>query len=57
MNVFQLKKTEDSNDIKQKTCTNCSTIITCGCQWVEASDGTRVCDECLVSYEEKLNSN
>lgn len=37
-----------------RTCTNCGTTITCGCQDRIASDGKRVCSQCVVMYEQQL---
>ena len=35
-------------------CTNCQTQLSCGCQTRVASDGTKVCSNCLSSYENML---
>ena len=32
-------------------CKNCGTLITCGCQYQLASDGTHCCDDCIQAYE------
>lgn len=62
MPVFDLTPL-DNNEINQNviiqpstpnSCPNCNTIITCGCQWVIASDGRKVCDECQDAYEQTL---
>ena len=37
-----------------RTCTNCGSTITCGCQDRIASDGKKVCGNCLASYEAKI---
>lgn len=37
-----------------KTCTNCGTQITCGCQERTASDGKQVCSNCIAAYENHL---
>ena len=37
-----------------RTCQNCSTAITCGCQVKTASDGKQVCNNCVSNYETKL---
>jgi PHP family Zn ribbon phosphoesterase len=37
-----------------RTCTNCGSTITCGCQDRIASDGKKVCGNCLASYEDKM---
>jgi hypothetical protein len=37
-----------------RTCTNCGTTITCGCQDRIASNGIRVCGNCITSYEAKI---
>lgn len=37
-----------------RTCTNCGTTITCGCQDRIASDGKKVCSKCSPSYEQLL---
>ena len=39
-----------------RTCTNCGTTITCGCQDRIASNGTRVCANCISSYEIYLST-
>lgn len=39
-----------------RTCTNCGTTITCGCQDRIASNGTRVCTNCISSYEIQINA-
>jgi|688.fasta_scaffold2688412_2 hypothetical protein len=35
-------------------CNNCQTALGCSCQQRKATDGTVVCNNCLVSYENKL---
>jgi hypothetical protein len=37
-----------------RTCTNCGNTITCGCQDRIASDGKKVCSNCLAIYEQQL---
>jgi hypothetical protein len=37
-----------------RTCTNCGTQITCGCQDRIASNGSKVCSTCLALYEQQL---
>lgn len=65
MHTFNLIPVEEStasetprivSPVTPKTCPNCETIITCGCQWALASDGVTVCDECLGDYEQKIKS-
>lgn len=36
------------------TCTNCGTTITCGCQQRVASNGKKVCANCITAYEQQL---
>jgi transcription elongation factor Elf1 len=36
------------------TCPNCNAQITCGCQVRTASNGAKVCSNCLAHYEQKL---
>ena len=38
------------------TCSNCGTILTCGCQRKIASDNTACCDACLEAYEKSIQS-
>jgi hypothetical protein len=40
-----------------RTCTNCGTTITCGCQDRIASNGVRVCANCIGSYEAQIILN
>jgi hypothetical protein len=40
----------------KRTCTNCGSSITCGCQVKKASDGTQVCARCITQYENKLKT-
>lgn len=44
-----------------RTCSNCGTAISCGCQVKTASDGKQVCNSCITQYEAaiavKNNSN
>ncbi len=63
MPIFELTPLDESGIPQQdpivqpkipQSCPNCNTIITCGCQWVIASDGQKVCDECQDAYEQKL---
>jgi hypothetical protein len=35
-------------------CQNCGSAITCGCQKRVASDGTKVCNNCIQLYEKAL---
>jgi len=35
-------------------CTNCNSQITCGCQVRVASDGLKVCTNCVTFYEKTL---
>jgi hypothetical protein len=35
-------------------CTNCKTQLSCGCQTRVASNGTKVCSNCLADYENRL---
>lgn len=37
-----------------KTCPNCGTQITCGCQERVASNGNKVCGNCITAYENTL---
>lgn len=37
-----------------KTCTNCGASITCGCQERVASDGKKICSNCIALYEQQL---
>lgn len=37
-----------------RSCPNCGAQITCGCQDRNASDGTRVCSNCVAFYEQQL---
>ena len=37
-----------------KTCINCGTQITCGCQERTATDGKKVCSNCVTLYEQQL---
>lgn len=37
-----------------KSCTNCGATITCGCQERVASDGKKVCSNCVTLYEKQL---
>lgn len=37
-----------------RTCTNCGTTITCGCQDRIASNGVRVCANCIGTYEAQI---
>ena len=37
-----------------RTCTNCGNTITCGCQDRIASDGKKVCSNCLAIYEQQI---
>ena len=38
------------------TCPNCGTTISCGCQIRTASNGSKVCNNCITSYEIKLTT-
>jgi hypothetical protein len=35
-------------------CTNCNVHLDCGCQRINASDGTVCCEQCVAKYEESL---
>jgi hypothetical protein len=37
-----------------RTCINCGSQITCGCQDRVATDGKKVCSSCVVTYEQQL---
>lgn len=37
-----------------RSCPNCGAQITCGCQDRTASDGKRVCSNCVAFYEQQL---
>ena len=37
-----------------QTCTNCKTVLSCGCERVTASDGALCCNNCIQSYEQHL---
>jgi transcription elongation factor Elf1 len=37
-----------------RNCPNCGAQITCGCQDRTASDGKRVCSNCVAYYEQQL---
>lgn len=37
-----------------RTCPNCGTTITCGCQDRIATDGKLVCSNCIALYEQQL---
>jgi hypothetical protein len=37
-----------------RQCSNCGTQITCGCQDRIASNGIRVCANCISLYEQQL---
>lgn len=37
-----------------RNCPNCGAQITCGCQDRVASDGKKLCSNCLTSYEQHL---
>jgi hypothetical protein len=36
------------------TCSNCGAAITCGCQIKTASDGKKVCSNCIAIYEKQI---
>jgi hypothetical protein len=40
-----------------RQCSNCGTQITCGCQDRIASNGVRVCANCIGSYEAQIILN
>jgi hypothetical protein len=40
-----------------RQCSNCGTQITCGCQDRMASNGVRVCANCITLYEQQLLVN
>lgn len=62
MPVFSLDKIEENDQNDQPIrplvpkCPNCGTIISCGCQWVDASNGQKVCESCVSEYEKSINS-
>ncbi len=61
MHVFNLTKIEDLQPVnteipQQNTCPNCNSVISCGCQRVQATDGNIVCNDCILSYEDRLKS-
>ena len=37
-----------------RNCPNCGAQITCGCQDRVASDGKKVCSNCVALYEQQL---
>ena len=37
-----------------RTCPNCGSQITCGCQDRTASNGVKVCSTCVSLYEQQL---
>jgi len=39
------------------TCPNCGAQITCGCQERIASNGAKICTNCIANYENMLVSN
>ena len=39
-----------------RTCTNCGSQITCGCQDRTASNGAKVCSSCVALYEQQLTA-
>ena len=40
----------------RRACTNCKSVITCGCQVKTSSDGKQVCTRCLTQYENNLKA-
>ena len=42
--------------MSQGSCSNCGATITCGCQVRTASDGARVCTNCVAVYEQQIAS-
>lgn len=38
----------------KNNCTNCGSVISCGCQIKTASNGTTVCSNCINAYEIKI---
>ena len=42
---------------KFENCKNCNGLITCGCEYQLASDGTNCCDACIKDYEAKLKAS
>jgi hypothetical protein len=38
-------------------CSNCNSNISCSCQVRTASDGKKVCVNCLTNYEQQLKLN
>lgn len=39
-----------------RTCPNCGTTITCGCQDRVASNGKQCCQSCISFYEQQLSA-
>jgi hypothetical protein len=39
------------------TCLNCGSPISCGCQRRVASDGKKVCNNCIQLYEKMLKDS
>lgn len=39
-----------------RTCPNCGSQITCGCQDRVASNGAKVCSTCVALYEQQLTT-
>lgn len=35
-------------------CSNCKTKLSCGCQKATASNGAKVCKNCVSAYNQKL---
>jgi len=38
-----------------KTCPNCGSQLSCGCQRRTASNGTTCCENCIAGYEAMLH--
>ena len=38
------------------TCSNCGTVLTCGCQRKIASNNTACCAACIEAYEKSIQS-
>jgi hypothetical protein len=34
-----------------ENCKQCNSVISCSCQYQQASDGTQCCDNCIDAYE------
>ena len=38
-------------------CPNCNSTLSCGCQIKTASDGKKVCNNCITNYEKSIKKN